>query len=210
MRRTITTRACCLGPAATLWRNPSTRLSGVLPRHPTGLQALRAVQASPSFAEQPTETGATRDTRPSGTTRSARPRGSPGAIARPTRSANNSPAVATESCAHASPARGSVNERHPTGPRMAKSIALAAAASRLASLLLSYIPAVCAFVAPRQPGASTAIIDRLSHSRALRRQPSALAMVNFTIVGVRHPTTRGCSAFSAKSRPARWHRRSSP
>ena len=50
---------------------------------------------------------------------------------------------------------------------MAKSIALAADASRLASLLLSYIPAVCAFVAPRQPGASTAIIDRLSHSRAL-------------------------------------------
>ena len=37
------------------------------------------------------------------------------------------------------------------GPRMAKSIALAADASRLASLLLSYIPAVCAFVAPRQP-----------------------------------------------------------
>src|SRR5450432_4500468 len=51
---------------------------------------------------------------------------------------------------------------------MAKSIALAADASRLASLLLSYIPAVCAFVAPRQPGASIAIIDRLSHSRALR------------------------------------------
>ncbi len=50
---------------------------------------------------------------------------------------------------------------------MAKSIALAADASRLASLLLSYIPAVCAFVAPRRPGASTAIIDRLSHSRAL-------------------------------------------
>jgi hypothetical protein len=53
---------------------------------------------------------------------------------------------------------------------MAKSIALAADASRLsrlASLLLSYIPAVCAFVAPRHPGASTAIIDRLSHSRAL-------------------------------------------
>ncbi|HEY5375282.1 MAG TPA: hypothetical protein VIK01_16495, partial [Polyangiaceae bacterium] len=42
------------------------------------------------------------------------------------------------------------------GPRMAKSIALAADASRLASLLLSYIPAVCALVAPRQPGASTA------------------------------------------------------
>src|SRR5882672_5483157 len=51
---------------------------------------------------------------------------------------------------------------------MAKSIALAPDASRLASLLLSYIPAVCAFVAPRQPGASAAIIDRLSHSRALR------------------------------------------
>jgi hypothetical protein len=51
--------------------------------------------------------------------------------------------------------------------RAAASIALAADASRLASLLLSYTPAVCAFVAPRQPGASTAIIDRLSHSRAL-------------------------------------------
>ena len=50
---------------------------------------------------------------------------------------------------------------------MAKSIAFAADASRLASLLLSYIPAVCAFVAPRQPGASAAIIDRLGHSRAL-------------------------------------------
>src|SRR5215204_4644400 len=51
---------------------------------------------------------------------------------------------------------------------MAKSIALAADPSRLASLLLSYIQGVCAFVAPRQPGASAAIIDRLSHSRALR------------------------------------------
>jgi hypothetical protein len=53
---------------------------------------------------------------------------------------------------------------------MAKSIALAPDASRLASLLLSYIyiPAVCAFVAPRQPGAGAAIIDRLSHSRPLR------------------------------------------
>jgi len=50
---------------------------------------------------------------------------------------------------------------------MAQSIALAADASRRASLLLSYIPAVCAFVAPRQPRASTAIIDQLSHSRAL-------------------------------------------
>ena len=53
------------------------------------------------------------------------------------------------------------------GPRMAKSIVHASDASPLASLLLSYIPAVCAFVAPRQRGASTAIIDRLSHSRAL-------------------------------------------
>jgi len=51
---------------------------------------------------------------------------------------------------------------------MAKSIALAAEASRLAALLLGYIRAVCAFVAPSQPGASTAIIDRLGHSRALR------------------------------------------
>ena len=49
---------------------------------------------------------------------------------------------------------------------MAKSIALAADASRPASLLLNYIQTVCAIVAPRQPGASTATIDRLSHSRA--------------------------------------------
>ena len=54
------------------------------------------------------------------------------------------------------------------GPRMAKSVALAAESSRLASLLLGYIQAVCALVAPSQAGASTAIIDRLSHSRALR------------------------------------------
>src|SRR5213079_1718859 len=58
---------------------------------------------------------------------------------------------------------------------MAKSIALAADPSRLASLLLSYIPAVCAFVAPRHPGASAAIIDRLSHSRALSGRASAIA-----------------------------------
>ena len=51
--------------------------------------------------------------------------------------------------------------------RMAKSIVLAADPSRLASLLLSCIPAVCAFVAPSHPGVSVAIIDRLSHSRAL-------------------------------------------
>jgi len=50
---------------------------------------------------------------------------------------------------------------------MAKSIAFAADASRPASLLLSYIPAVCAFVAPRHPGASTAIIDRLGLPRTL-------------------------------------------
>ena len=42
---------------------------------------------------------------------------------------------------------------------MAKSVALAADASRLASLLLSYILEVFAFVAPRHPGVSTAIID---------------------------------------------------
>src|SRR5215204_2993556 len=59
---------------------------------------------------------------------------------------------------------------------MAKSIALAADPSRLASLLLSYIQAVCAFVAPRQPGASPAIIDRLSHSRALSLKPARLAV----------------------------------
>src|SRR6185369_9923531 len=70
---------------------------------------------------------------------------------------------------------------------MAKSIVLAPDASRPASLLLSYIPAVCAFVAPRRPGASTAIIDRISHSRALstaaailrgvrRRVPISLAV----------------------------------
>jgi len=53
---------------------------------------------------------------------------------------------------------------------MARSIAFATDASRLTSLLLSYIPAVCAFVAPRQPGASAAIIDRLSHSRALSHE----------------------------------------
>jgi hypothetical protein len=40
-------------------------------------------------------------------------------------------------------------------------------ASRLATLLLSYLPAVCAFVAPCQSGASAAIIDRLSQPRAL-------------------------------------------
>jgi len=50
---------------------------------------------------------------------------------------------------------------------MAKSIDLAPEASRLASLLLSYVG--CAFVAPRDPGASTAIFVRLSHSRALTR-----------------------------------------
>ena len=57
--------------------------------------------------------------------------------------------------------------RSALGPRKAKSIALATNASRLASLLLSYIPAVCAVVAPCQPGASTAIVDRFSHPWAL-------------------------------------------
>ena len=56
---------------------------------------------------------------------------------------------------------------------MAESIALTAAASRLAALRFSYIPAVCAFVAPCRLGASTAIIDRLSHSRALHRTATA-------------------------------------
>src|ERR1041384_5293569 len=50
---------------------------------------------------------------------------------------------------------------------MSKSIDLATDASRWAALLLGYIQAVCAFVAPCPPGASTAIFDRLSHSRAL-------------------------------------------
>jgi len=50
---------------------------------------------------------------------------------------------------------------------MAKSIELVTDASRRAALLLSYIPAACAFVAPCPPGASTAIFDRLSHLRAL-------------------------------------------
>jgi len=60
---------------------------------------------------------------------------------------------------------------------MAKSIDLAPEASRLASLLLSYIPAVCAFVAPRHPGASTAIFDRLSHSRALSKRERILMRI---------------------------------
>src|SRR3954464_2686570 len=56
---------------------------------------------------------------------------------------------------------------------MAKSIAFAADPSRLASLLLSYIPPVCAFVAPRHPGASATIIDRLSHSKTLSFRATA-------------------------------------
>jgi hypothetical protein len=51
---------------------------------------------------------------------------------------------------------------------MAKSIAFAADPSRRASLLLGYIPLVCALVAPSQPGASATLIDRLGHSRTLR------------------------------------------
>ena len=57
---------------------------------------------------------------------------------------------------------------------MARSIALAPDASRLASLLLSYIRAVCAFVAPRHPGASSAIVDRS------RRHESRLASSRFS------------------------------
>jgi len=49
--------------------------------------------------------------------------------------------------------------RRAKGPRMAKSVALAADASRLAALRFSYIPAVCALVAPCQAGAGAAIID---------------------------------------------------
>src|SRR5258706_11254437 len=65
---------------------------------------------------------------------------------------------------------------------MAKSIALAADPSRLASLLLSYIPAVCAFVAPRHPGASAAIIDRLSHSRARSGAPRAALLSGTPVI----------------------------
>src|SRR4051812_3854566 len=66
---------------------------------------------------------------------------------------------------------------------MAKSIAFAADASRLASLLLSYIPAVCAFVAPRHPGASFAIVDRFSRSRTLSPKPSpTLARVQVHLI----------------------------
>src|SRR3954469_21941370 len=72
---------------------------------------------------------------------------------------------------------------------MAKSIAFAADASPLASLLLSYIQAVCAFVAPRQPGASTASIDRLSHSRALR-----LSVVLAVLIPLVSSTTRWANA----------------
>ena len=49
---------------------------------------------------------------------------------------------------------------------MAKSFAFMVDAPRLNALLLVYIPAVCALVAPFQPGTSTATSDRLSHSRA--------------------------------------------
>jgi len=49
---------------------------------------------------------------------------------------------------------------------MATSIALAADPSRLASSFLGQIPAVCALLAPRQPGAPIAIIDQLSHWQA--------------------------------------------
>jgi hypothetical protein len=76
---------------------------------------------------------------------------------------------------------------------MAKSIALAADASRrLASLRFSYIPAVCAFVAPRQPGASTAIIDRLSHLRSVSATPGYPAQTRGALRDRDRPHARPC------------------
>src|SRR4051812_37662228 len=75
---------------------------------------------------------------------------------------------------------------------MAKSLALAADASRLASLLLSYIPPVCAFVAPRHQGASTAIIDRLSHSRALSRRDGARPFASVRMTLQQQPNQLTC------------------
>jgi len=51
---------------------------------------------------------------------------------------------------------------------MDNSTALAADPSRLASLLLGHEPKGMLLVAPRHPGALTAIIERFVHSRALR------------------------------------------
>src|SRR6478735_7284668 len=79
---------------------------------------------------------------------------------------------------------------------MAKSIAFAADASRLAALLLSYIPVVCAFVAPCQPGASTAIIDRLTHSRALSHSRALIASMQGG-VEVRCEPAQGCIPIDA-------------
>jgi len=62
---------------------------------------------------------------------------------------------------------------------MAQSIALASAASLQASLLPNNIPTVCVFVAPRHPGASIEIIDRLSYSRT--RATSALVARKDTV-----------------------------
>src|SRR6187402_3239691 len=59
---------------------------------------------------------------------------------------------------------------------MAKSFALTADKSGLAWLLLSYLEAVCAFVALRQPGASTANIDRPAI-----RGPEGSALFFFTL-----------------------------
>ena len=65
---------------------------------------------------------------------------------------------------------------------MNKSIALAADASRLAALLVGYSRGGCALLAPCHPRASTASIDRLIHTRALRaaRRPAASARADFT------------------------------
>src|SRR5882724_3694801 len=85
---------------------------------------------------------------------------------------------------------------------MAKSIALAADPSRLASLLLSYIPAVCAFVAPRhapRPRSSTDLairgpLARLASHRPKRRklpvlgcelELEAVAFVEGDVLGAR-------------------------
>ena len=72
--------------------------------------------------------------------------------------------MSTSSLAHRTRAKGL---------GMAESIAFAAAVSRLAALRFSHIPAACAFVAPCRPGASSAIIDRFRHSRALHRAATA-------------------------------------
>lgn len=89
---------------------------------------------------------------------------------------------------------------------MIKSIALAADPSRLASLLLSCIPAVCVFVARRQPRASTASVDRLGHSRALghlRTLGRACRLVSLLLIAwslsvPEHARAEGAARVSAR------------